>query len=165
MTSWGEVVEAEPEFAAAVRGRFDAHKHKTIATLRADGSPRISGVEATFGGGELWLGMMPESRKALDLRRDPRLALHSGSLDPEMAEGDAKISGLAEEVSDPSSYRAFSDAAASATGEQQPPMGSFHLFRVNLTDVVLIRVGGDPPDHLVIETWRSGKGLHRVERQ
>ena len=56
MASWGEVVEAEPEFAAAVRGRFDAHKHKTIATLRADGSPRISGVEATFGGGELWLG-------------------------------------------------------------------------------------------------------------
>ena len=46
MVSWNEVEKAEPEFAAKVRGLFDAHKHKTIATLRADGSPRISGIEA-----------------------------------------------------------------------------------------------------------------------
>jgi hypothetical protein len=81
-----------------------------------------------------------------------------------MAEGDAKLSGLAQEVSDDSSYQSFSDAARSATGERQPPLGSFHLFRVEVTEAVLIRVGGDPPDHLVIETWRPGKGLHRVER-
>jgi hypothetical protein len=165
MASWSEIVEAEPEFAGAVRQRFDAHKHKTIATLRADGSPRISGVEATFGGGELWLGMMPDSRKALDLRRDPRLALHSASLDPEMSEGDAKVSGRAEEVSDPASHRAFALASGQATGEKPPPPGSFHLFRVDVSDVVLIRVGGDPPDRLEIETWQPGEPLRRVERK
>jgi hypothetical protein len=165
MSSWGEIAQAEPGFAATVQRRFDAHRHKTLATLRADGSPRISGVEATFGGGELWLGMMPDSRKALDLRRDPRLALHSASLDPEMSEGDAKISGRAQEVSDPSSYRSFARASGEATGEKPPPAGSFHLFRVDVSEVVLIRVGGDPPDRLVIETWRADTGLHRVERR
>ena len=50
MTSWGEFERAEPEFAHRVRGLFDAHKHKTIATLRTDGSPRISGIEAAFEG-------------------------------------------------------------------------------------------------------------------
>jgi hypothetical protein len=136
-----------------------------LATLRADGSPRISGVEATFGGGELWLGMMPDSRKALDLRRDPRLALHSASLDPRMAEGDAKISGRGHEVSDPSSYESFARASGQATGENPPPPGSFHLFRVDVTEVVLTRVGGDHGDHLVIETWRPDRGVQRVERQ
>jgi len=117
----------------AVRARFEAYKHKTMATLRKDGSPRISGMEASFSDGELWLGTMSGSRKALDLRRDPRLALHSATNDAEMAAGDAKIAGTAVEVSD-------------------------HRFRVDLTEVVLTSLGGDPPDHLVIESWQQGKG-------
>jgi len=48
MTAWREFEAAEPEFARRVRAPFDAHKHKTIATLRADGSPRISGIETSF---------------------------------------------------------------------------------------------------------------------
>lgn len=160
MASWRDVTREEPEFAGAVRARFDAHKHKTLATLRKDGSPRISGVEATFDGDELWLGMMPGSMKALDLRRDPRLALHSATLDPEVSDGDAKLSGRAEEANDPASMEAF----ATATGGQAPPPGSFHLFRVHVEEVVLTRVG-DPPDHLVIETWQDGKALRRVERR
>jgi hypothetical protein len=160
MASWRDVTREEPEFAGAVRARFDAHKHKTLATLRKDGWPRISGVEATFDGDELWLGMMPGSMKALDLRRDPRLALHSATLDPEVSDGDAKLSGRAEEVDDPASMEAF----AAATGGQAPPPGSFHLFRVDVEEVVLTRVG-DPPDHLVIETWQDGKAFRRVERR
>ena len=72
MTAWKDVERAEPEFAERVRGSFDAHRHKTIATLRADGSPRISGIEAVFEGGELVFGSMPKARKGSDLRRDPR---------------------------------------------------------------------------------------------
>src|SRR5512135_3308265 len=82
MARWEEVAAAEPEFADRVRRMLDAHRHKTLATLRRDGSPRISGIEAPFVGGEVWLGMMPGSVKALDLGRDPRLALHSASEDP-----------------------------------------------------------------------------------
>ena len=44
MARWQDVVDSEPEFATAVRALFDARRHKTIATLRKDGSPRISGI-------------------------------------------------------------------------------------------------------------------------
>ena len=48
--------------------------------------------------GELWIGSMIDARKAHDLRRDPRFALHSGSDDPSEWQGDAKLGGVAEEV-------------------------------------------------------------------
>src|SRR6476646_5567953 len=100
MTAWRDFERAEPEFAQRVQTLFDAHRHKTIATLRADGSPRISGIEAAFEDGELTFGSMPNARKGADLRRDPRFALHSATVDPvEGAEaqwpGEAKISGRA----------------------------------------------------------------------
>jgi hypothetical protein len=100
MTAWRDVERAVPEFAQRVRGAFDAHRHKTIATVRADGSPRISGIEAAFEGGELSFGSMPSARKGADLRRDPRLALHSATVDPvdgleAQWPGEAKISGRA----------------------------------------------------------------------
>src|SRR5690606_27416235 len=82
MAAWRDIEQAEPRFARRVRELFDARKHKTIATLRADGSPRISGIEATFKGGELVFGSMPGSRKSADLLRDPRFALHSATIDP-----------------------------------------------------------------------------------
>src|SRR5512144_1375647 len=100
MTAWHGVERAQPDFAQRVRGRFDAHRHKTIATVRADGSPRISGIEAGFDDGDLTFGSMPNARKGADLRRDPRFALHSATVDPvDGAEaqwpGEAKISGRA----------------------------------------------------------------------
>jgi hypothetical protein len=151
VTSWNDVAEAQPRLAERVRGLFEAQKHMTLATLRRDGSPRISGTEARFEDGELWLGMMPGSRKALDLRRDPRLALHSPTVDspqddPSAWLGDAKIAGRAVEVSDPR-----------ANGEA-------HRFRIEITEVVLTRVG-TPADHLLIESWHPGRGLQRLERR
>lgn len=81
MARWDEVVAAEPEFAERVRQRFAARKHSTLATLRRDGSPRISATEVDFSDGDVWLGSMAGALKALDLRRDPRLALHSPTED------------------------------------------------------------------------------------
>ena len=81
MPSWSEVEAAVPELAKAAQEAFDAHKHKVLATLRADGSPRLSGNEAVFRDGEVWLGMMHRSLKALDLKRDPRMELHSAPVD------------------------------------------------------------------------------------
>jgi len=83
-----------------VRARLDAHVHKTIATLRADGSPRICGTGTRFVDGDLWIGAMPAARKARDLQRDPRYALHSGSDDPPGWTGDAKVAGVAVAVVD-----------------------------------------------------------------
>ena len=160
MASWEEIEAAAPELAARARASFDAHKHKVLATVRRDGSPRISGIEASFADGQLWLGMMPGSRKALDLRRDPRLALHSASVDPPSDDpsgwaGDAKLSGRAVEVDDPALLERL------GAGDQA---GSAHLFRVDITELVHTRVG-DPADHLVIDLWQEGKGLRRMQRR
>ena len=157
MASWAEIEAAAAELAARARASFDAHKHKVLATLRRDGSPRISGIEATIADGELWLGMMPGSRKALDLRRDPRLALHSASDDPPddpaTWAGDAKLSGRAVEVDDPALLERL------GAGDQ----ADAHLFRVDITELVHTRVG-DPADHLVIDLWREGAGLRTMRR-
>lgn len=163
MATWDDVRKAAPQLSAAVQRSFDAHIHKTLATLRADGSPRISGQEASFRDGELWLGMMPDSRKAKDLQRDPRLALHSAMVDPEMPDGDAKLSGRAEEVTDRDTFARFVGQEREAKGEEPPQ--PFHLFRVEVDEIVLTTLGGDPPDHLVIETWRDRRGITRVERR
>ena len=130
MATWEEVNASAPEFAETVRAIFDAHRHKTLATLRKDGSPRISGIEADFRDGHLWLGMMWGSRKALDLRRDPRFVLHSGTGDVDSAtwQGDAKIAGRAEEITDLARIQTMN--AASSDGE---PAGPSHLFRADLT--------------------------------
>jgi hypothetical protein len=82
MAAWQDVEQAEPEFAARVRRLFDAGRHKTIATVRADGSPRISGIECEFADGELKFGSMPGARKGADLRRHPRFALHGPTFHP-----------------------------------------------------------------------------------
>ena len=151
MVSWNEVEQAEPEFAAKVRGLFDAHKHKTIATLRADGAPRISGIEAEFADGELTFGSMPRARKGADLHRDPRFALHSATTDPPDDPagwpGEAKVAGRAYVV------KAL-DGADGPEGE---------LFRADLDEVVFTGLNASAT-LLVIESWRPGVGLRRVER-
>jgi hypothetical protein len=156
MPSWSEVEAEALELAALARGFLDAHVHKTLATLRHDGSPRISATEVDFADGELWLGSMWRSLKALDLRRDPRFALHSGSEDPPDWRGDAKLAGRVEEIIDP-------ERIAAINGEGAPP-GPSHLFRADITELVVVRIG-DPPDHIVIESWHAGRGVERRERR
>ncbi|HEX2191951.1 MAG TPA: pyridoxamine 5'-phosphate oxidase family protein [Acidimicrobiales bacterium] len=156
MARWSEVEGEAPELARAARAFFDAHVHKTIATLRQDGSPRISGIEVNFVDGDLWTGSMWEAMKALDLRRDPRFALHSGSNDPDEWKGDAKIAGRAEEITDPV-------RRAQIVGGDAPVDGS-HLFRLDVSELVVVRLG-EPADHIVVEAWHAGRGVSRRERR
>jgi hypothetical protein len=157
MASWSEIEADAPELAAQARGFLDAFVHKTLATLRRDGSPRISGSEVIFAEGELWLGSMWRSLKALDLRRDPRFALHSGSPDPEAGwHGDAKLAGRAEEIDDEERrIRIFAGKGGT---------GPAHLFRCDITELVTVALA-DPPTHLVIESWHEGRGVTRRKRE
>src|SRR6202163_717597 len=98
--AWKAIEQAEPEFAGRVRRLFEAGRHKTIATLRADGSPRISGIECEVADGDLRFGTMTGARKGADLNRDPRFALHGPTFHPEEGKerdwpGEAKIAGRA----------------------------------------------------------------------
>lgn len=158
MAAWGEVVVAAPELAAAVQGRFKAHRHAILGTLRRDGSPRLSGTETDFSRGQLWLGSMGGSRKGADLRRDPRFALHSAPLELDMKEGDARITGQAQLVSDPDELAAYMGVQDDKGTE---PPGPFDLFRADVTEVVLVRVADDL---LVVDSWSERDGLRQVKR-
>jgi hypothetical protein len=157
MGTWQEFTEQAPELAAQVRERFEAHRHKTMATIRADGSPRISGTEVALLAGQVYLGGMTGNRRFADLRRDPRLAIHSASEDPDRWTGDAKISGVAVEIVDEEGREAFRAAAG------EVPPGPFELFRVEVQEATVVRLA-EERDRLVIETWREGAGVRRVER-
>ena len=75
MAGWSEIEDEAPDLAKRARAFLEAHTHLTMATLRKDGSPRISGTEIQLRDGEIWLGSMWKGVKALDLRRDPRFAV------------------------------------------------------------------------------------------
>ncbi len=155
MASWSDVEAEARELAERARGYFDAFTHKTLATLRRDGSPRISGTEVEFVDGEMWLGSMWKAVKALDLRRDPRFALHSGSADPPGWNGDAKVAGRAEEITDPERIAAINEPKA--------PPGPSHLFRADITELVIVRIP-EPRDRLIIESWHAGRGVTTHDR-
>jgi hypothetical protein len=155
VTRWQDVVDSHPDFAAAVQQIFGAHKHKTIATLRRDGSPRLSGLELEFTAGDVTFGMMPRSRKAADLRRDPRTEVHSTSVvvegEEEAFAGDARISGRAREVTDLEERARYTDT----------PPDAYPLFALDIERVMRIALEGSPP-HLIVYTWRPGRPIERA---
>ena len=155
MASWSEFEAAAPELAGTVRARLDAHVHKTLATVRRDGSPRISGTETRLVDGELWIGSMWQARKALDLQRDPRFALHSGSEDPSEWSGDAKLAGVVEEITDPERVKAINGEAAAG--------GPSHLFRLDLREVSTVGLD-DERKALLIEVWTPDGGVRTMKR-
>jgi len=154
MPSWKQFEAAAPELAGRIRERLDAHTHKTLATLRRDGSPRISGTETQQLEGELWIGSMPKALKARDLQRDPRYALHSGSDDPPGWAGDAKVAGRAEEITDP--------GTAARINHNAPP-GPSHLFRLDIDEASVVRLN-DAGDGIVVTFWTPERGVREVAR-
>ena len=162
MPAWDAVTAASPALAGRVRSALDAHLHKVLATLRADGSPRVSGTEVDFRLGEVWLGSMPGAVKVRDLQRDGRFAIHSAPADETLATPDVKLAGIAVEVVDDARIETWRRSRA-AEGREQPP-GPFHLFRLDVRELVATSLG-DPPDHLVIESWSPARGTRRLERR
>ncbi|KDA41641.1 MULTISPECIES: pyridoxamine 5'-phosphate oxidase family protein [Frankia] len=145
MASWRAIAAAEPEFADRVRRRFGDRRHKTLTTLRQDGEPRISAVEAHFSGDDLVMLLMAGSVEVMDVHRDPRVSLFSGSTDPSEHDlvtqpDDAEIAGL-------------------AVGIPEPGRQGLHYFQVDIVGVTLTTTVSRPSRHLVIESWRPDHGL------
>ncbi len=138
-----------PDLAAVVEALFGAGTNKTLATLRADGSPRISGTELAFGQ-DVTLGMMPGSVKLRDVLRDPRVAVHSPTLEPpsdvRQWAGDAKLAGRLVETERPA----------------EGPPGAY--FALDVTEVVHTRVD-DTGQRLVVTSWHPGRGMTRLARE
>ncbi|MDT0405955.1 MULTISPECIES: pyridoxamine 5'-phosphate oxidase family protein [Streptomyces] len=156
-TNWAAFTAAEPDLAKTVEERFAAHTHHVLATLRKDGSPRTSGLEVRFLDGELWLGMMPDSLKAHDLRRDPRFALQANpGAGTGMGGGDVRVAGRAVEIADDDT-----ETRGRYTEEVEPPE-PFHLFRTGLTEVVRTYV--EDEKYLVVQVWKPGEPVRTLKR-
>jgi len=150
MASWQEFCNDAPDLAARVQAAFERNRHMTMATVRRDGSPRISGTEIQFDDAEVRIGSMAGARKALDLLRDPRVAIHGPTSDPpdEPKEwvGEAKLAGRAVAV------------------PNDDPDDDSHAFRIDVDEVVFTHLN-DEGNRLVIESWHPGRGFEVVERE
>jgi hypothetical protein len=145
VATWGEFEKAEPAFSGRVKKLMTTRKHLTMATLRRDGSPRISGTEVQFSEGQLQIGSMPRAVKAMDLLRDPRVAIHGPTHDPTQAgrwRGEAKIAGRAIAI---------------------PTKRAGHFFRIDIAEAVITRLNSTR-NGLVIESWEPGRGYRELNR-
>jgi hypothetical protein len=154
--NWRAFEESAPELAALGRKRIEESRLVLVGTLRAEGSPRISPVEAFFVDGELMLGMMWRSRKALDLLRDPRLVVHTATSDADGVEGDFKAYGRALDVQDAGLRTRYADALEATINWR--PTEPFHLFAVDIQSAGYIVFGKEP----VAMRWNPAEGTARI---
>lgn len=167
MTSWTDIETAAPDLGRRAHAILASTTNAVLATIRRDGSPRLSGIDPFFFDGHLWIGSMPGARKGQDLGRDPRMALHSvpwesrrirdGVDDP--GDGDAKVTGRALAVDDPAELERVLAWFGDDRGLEPPTDAD--LFRIDPESVVVVSVEGD---HLVIDRWTHDHGRETIRR-
>ena len=159
VVTWAEFAEAAPDLAAVGLERIKRSEIVLVGSLRRDGSPRISPVESDIVDGELMAGMMWQSRKALDLVRDPRCLVHTTVHDRMDAMGEFKIRCRAADVEDPKKRDRYGEVLFARIDWR--PEGQFHLFSFDIESVTHLHYG-DLKKHFTM--WTPGSGLvTRVE--
>ena len=169
MPALSEIHAAAPDLAALAREVLASCPNAVLGTHRADGSIRLSGIDPTLVGGEIVLGSMPGARKLADLRRDPRMALHSVPWESRRerpgsahVEADVKLSGRAVEVAD-DEHAALADAVGEAIGYR--PSATEPLFRIDVTLLSSTRIVADGDRQVMeISTWTPDRGSVVVRR-
>lgn len=158
---WSKFASAAPELAS--EGARRLKDLALVATIRKDGTPRISPVEPFITKGHLLLGMM-SSLKASDLLRDPRCLVHNPVSDPQGSEGEFKLRGLAVRVSDDRLWAAYSDSYKAKWGRKPPPPFPRHLFSLDIHEAV--SVDWDTKSSVMItRTWTSSSGVKTKKRR
>ncbi len=150
---WEEFEAGAPELAELARTEFERHGMALVGTVRKDGSPRISCVLPYILGGELYLGMMWRSRKAVDLQRDPRLVLHNPISTNRGDEVEISLQGRAVEVGDEATRRRYVQNLSEWAGRD------FHLYSVDIESVGLIRYERGQQH---VKVWPAGTEFTRA---
>ena len=127
---WMDLEHDAPRLGDIARARLVEPGVLLVVTVRLDGTPRLSPVEPLLLEGDLWLSMMWESQKAIDLSRDDRVLIHSITTSRDGREGEAKLRGRAIEVEDPDQRKTYCDAVAvpglAPRGALLPPLSGRH---------------------------------------
>lgn len=154
---WREFAAAAPTLAQVGRDRFERAGLAIIATLRGDGSPRISPIEPHVALGHLLFAAMP-SAKRRDLFRDPRCALHSLITDPNGAEGEFKLYGRAVLVEDRGVHEGDYDA-----WWKSQPSDKYALFSLDIESVAFV-AWDIAEGQMTLESWTIEGGLRARRR-
>ncbi|MFI6223521.1 pyridoxamine 5'-phosphate oxidase family protein [Nocardia salmonicida] len=156
MTTWSQFTEEAPSVAALFLRRHQATgKLCMLATLRADGSPRISPIEPMVFEGMLVLAGMPNTRKFDDLARDPRFCLHTATVDTMVADGDAKLFGTVTDLQDETVHARFAQKLFDDSGFDIRGQKFDHFYIADLTGASTVEVRDDRLD---ITVWKPGAG-------
>lgn len=148
--SWRDLEAAGPEIARLGKERLDQARVAMLATLRKDGSPRISPVEPYLSQGHLLFGAMSWSLKTHDLVRDPRCVLHSAVTGPDNGEGELKLYGRAVEVDD--------QVRNSCEGWWlERPCGAATVFALNFEQAVFISWNTER-GQMIVRRWSAERG-------
>jgi hypothetical protein len=150
---WAELEKGAPDLASIGRDEFARSGMAVVGTVRKDGSPRISNVEPVIADGELYLGMMWQSRKAVDVLRDPRLVLRNAVCTNRGDEVELILRGRAVQVEDEASREKYLRASEASWGDSP-----FHLFRVVIESAAVIRYAGGVQH---VKVWPEGKEFQR----
>jgi hypothetical protein len=150
--NWTEFSKAAPELAGLFRERLGKTGLALIGTIRKDGTPRISPFEAEVFEGELLLGMMWQSKKALDLMRDARCLVHTVVSNKDGTEGEVKLRGRAVDVTDKGLRERSAQHTFDTTGWR--PEEPYHLIWLDIEDAAYIKFSGNGDQ--TIKTWRAG---------
>ncbi|WP_410876630.1 pyridoxamine 5'-phosphate oxidase family protein [Nocardia sp. A7] len=163
MTTWSQFTEEAPSIAALFQRRHQATGNLCmLATLRADGSPRISPIEPMIFDGLLVLAGMPNTRKFDDLARDPRFCLHTATVDTMVSDGDAKLFGTVTDLKDETVHARFAQKLFDDSGFDIRGEKFDHFYVADLTGASTVEVSDD---QLHITVWKPGAGETIVHKR
>ncbi|MEV6280838.1 pyridoxamine 5'-phosphate oxidase family protein [Nocardia sp. NPDC051832] len=162
MTLWSEFVQEAPKIASVFHRRHKATGNLCLlATLRADGSPRISPIEPRVFDGMLVIAGMPNTTKFQDLERDPRFCLHTATVDTMVGDGDAKLFGTVTDLPDKEVHARFAQDLFEESGFDIRGQEFDHFYVADLSGASCVEA---TDDQLAITIWKPGEG-ERVVRK
>lgn len=131
--SFGDFTDASPDIAARIRARLETTGLATLGTVRADGSPRVSPIEISLQDRDLYVGMMPESRKSRDLLCDPCCALLTPLADKHDMSGEGKLFATSRALTDRAEADAVLARAVEGTDIDPAVSGDSPVFELLIT--------------------------------
>ncbi len=159
MFRWADFETAAPMLAAQGRELIERFRFVLVGTIRSDGTPRISPVEAHIVRGHLMLVMISDTLKARDLLRDPRILVNSPIIHPDDPNTEFKLRGRAVEIRDLALCEATADVIETTSGWRPPE--SWHFFALDIEEAAfLARQSGV----LDLTRWNGDRGLDSVRK-
>lgn len=154
---WLDLETAAPEIVRLGSERIKQSRVVLLGTIRDDGSPRISPVEAHVARGHLLFGTMPWSLKTRDLQRDGRCVLHSAVVSPDSGEGELKLYGRATAADE-----RLADACQDAWWAARPA-GAVSVFSLDIDEAAFVSWELER-GQMTVRRWTSQAGYSETRR-